>query len=110
MKMKKILKSAILKEKEILDELKKYSEHDTEIAGQPNQAGFFNGGVSMKRVVINLEDERVTVGASKDMSYNETVELLGEGLIATAKQAGMKEDVVLAWLSNRFKVEANAKG
>ena len=94
--MKKILKSAILKKKEILDELNKHSE--------------FNGGVTMKRVVINLEDERVIVGASKDMSYNETVELLGEGLIATAKQAEMKEDVVLAWLSNRFKVEANAKG
>lgn len=94
MKMKKILK-----EKENLDELNKYSE--------------FNGGVSMKRVVINLEDNRVVVGARKDMSYRETVELLGEGLVAAVNGSGMNSEVVLNWLEGRFAIEgieSDAKG
>lgn len=89
----------ILKEKENLDELNKYSE--------------FNGGVSMKRVVINLEDNRVVVGARKDMSYRETVELLGEGLVAAVNGSGMNSEVVLNWLEGRFAIEgieSDAKG
>lgn len=71
------------------------------------------GGASLKRVVVNLEDNRVVVGARKDMSYRETVELLGEGLVAAVSSAGMDSDVVLDWLEGRFEIEGielDAKG
>lgn len=67
----------------------------------------------MKRVVINLEDNRVVVGARKDMSYRETVELLGEGLVAAVNGSGMDSEVVLNWLEGRFAIEgieSDAKG
>ena len=71
------------------------------------------GGASLKRVVVNLEDNRVVVGARKDMSYHETVELLGEGLVATVNSSGMDSEEVLNWLAGRFAIEgieSDAKG
>lgn len=71
------------------------------------------GGASLKRVVVNLEDNRVVVGARKDMSYRETVELLGEGLVAAVNGSGMDSEVVLNWLEGRFAIEgieSDAKG
>ena len=56
----------------------------------------------MKRVVVNLEDNRVVVGARKDMSYCETAELLGEGLVAAVSSAGMDSDVRLRNASIRW--------
>ena len=47
------------------------------------------------------------------MSYRETVELLGEGLVAAVSSAGMDSDVVLDWLEGRFEIEgieSDAKG